>query len=138
MVKCTDPIGVGSIPTFLTNYKLLTIKLSNMKLQTPTIIKPEFEAFEVYHEDLEGHYTWREAKKACAKLGAGWRLPTKEELEEMYEKRDMVGGFANNDYWSYTENDTNNAWSQNFSNGNQYSLDKNDYISVRAVRNINH
>jgi hypothetical protein len=109
-----------------------------MKLQTPTIIKPEFEAFEVYHEDLEGHYTWREAKKACAKLGAGWRLPTKEELEEMYEKRDMVGGFANNDYWSYTENDTNNAWSQNFSNGNQYSLDKNDYISVRAVRNINH
>ena len=28
----------------------------------------------------------------------------------------MVGGFANNNYWSSTENDNNNAWKQNFNN----------------------
>ena len=102
---------------------------------TPTIIKPEFEAFEVYHEDLEGHYTWHEAKKACAKLGAGWRLPTKEELHEMYEKRDMVGGFTPFYYWSSTEFDGTSAWKQNFANGRQNFSHKNDLSNnVRAVR----
>ena len=104
--------------------------------QTPTIIKPEFEAFEVYHEDLEGHYTWREAKKACTKLGAGWRLPTKEELHEMYKKRDMVGGFSNSYYWSSTGNDNGIAWVQNFFSGSQNFYGNKDdyYFNVRAVR----
>jgi len=114
---------------------LAKAKAEYVKSQTPTIIKPEFEVFEVYHEDLEGHYTWHEAKKACAKLGAGWRLPTKEELHEMYEKRDMVGGFANNYYWSSTEYVNFNAWRQSFSSGNQDTSHKNDLAnSVRAVR----
>ena len=114
---------------------LAKAKAEYVKSQTPTTIKPEFEAFEVYHEDLEGHYTWREAKKACAKLGAGWRLPTKEELHEMYEKRDMVGGFANSNYWSSTEGGNVDAWEQDFYNGNQYDVYKNDaYYGVRAVR----
>lgn len=114
---------------------LAKAKAEYMKSQTPTIIKPEFEAFEVYHEDLEGHYTWREAKKACAKLGAGWRLPTKEELHEMYEKRDMVGGFTPFYYWSSTEFDSSSAWFQHFSSGIQYHDFKGNYsLSVRAVR----
>ena len=102
---------------------------------TPTIIKPEFEAFEVYHEDLEGHYTWHEAKKACAKLGAGWRLPTKEELHEMYEKRDMVGGFTDSSYWSSTEAVNGIAWDQDFGSGYQYNSNKYSFsYNVRAVR----
>ena len=102
--------------------------------QTPTIIKPEFEAFEVYHEDLEGHYTWHEAKKACAKLGTGWRLPTNKELHEMYEKRDMVGGFAVANYWSSTENGSFFAWKQDFYSGSQASPNKHHTSNVRAVR----
>ena len=113
---------------------LAKAKAEYVKSQTPTIIKPEFEAFEVYHEDLECHYTWREAKKACAKSGAGWRLPTKEELHEMYEKRDMVGGFASFSYWSSSEYDYNLAWSQNFFNGNQTNDDKFNFGYVRPVR----
>ena len=29
-----------------------------------------------------------------------WRLPTKDELNMMYLKKDEIGGFANNNYWS--------------------------------------
>ncbi len=30
-----------------------------------------------------------------------------------------VGGFAADNYWSSSQNDANNAWNQNFGNGNQ-------------------
>ncbi len=46
----------------------------------------------------------------------------------------MVGGFANNNYWSSTEYDNNNAWKQNFNNGNQNNNNKNNNNYVRAVR----
>jgi len=104
--------------------------------QTTYTIKPEFEAFEVYHEDLEGRFTWDEAKEACEALGEDWRLPTKEELNEMYKKRDVVGGFANINYWSSTENDSGFAWRQYFLNGTQYHGYGKGYgdANVRAVR----
>ena len=41
--------------------------------------------------------------KACAALGGGWRLPTKDELNILYENKDKIGGFASNNYWSSTE-----------------------------------
>ncbi len=46
----------------------------------------------------------------------------------------MVGGFANNNYWSSTENDNNNAWNQNFNNGNQNNNNQNNTNYVRAIR----
>jgi hypothetical protein len=46
----------------------------------------------------------------------------------------VVGGFANNNYWSSTENDNTNAWNQNFNNGDQNNNNKNNTNYVRAVR----
>ncbi len=46
----------------------------------------------------------------------------------------VVGGFANDNYWSSSENDANNAWNQNFNNGNQNDDNKNNTLRVRAVR----
>jgi hypothetical protein len=88
---------------------------------------------EVMTEDL-GEMNWDDAMKACADLGDGWRLPTKDELNLLYENKEKIGGFANNFYWSSTGNDNYNAWEQNFFNGNQYSDNKNYYSYVRAVR----
>jgi len=102
--------------------------------QTTYTIKPEFEAFEVYSKDLEGRYTWAEAKEACEALGEDWRLPTKVELNEMYKKSDDIGGFAFYDYWSSTEGDNGIAWWQGFGSGLQYSNGKLNFFSVRAVR----
>jgi hypothetical protein len=45
-----------------------------------------------------------------------------------------VGGFADNNYWSSSENSSNNAWKQNFNNGNQNNNNKNNNKRVRAVR----
>lgn len=46
-----------------------------------------------------------------------------------------VGGFPYADYWSSSENDSNNAWFQPFFNGYQYySTSKGNALPVRAVR----
>ena len=81
-----------------------------------------------------GRMTWYEAISACKNLGTGWRLPTKDELNMLYENKEEIGGFANNFYWSSTENDNYDAWRQYFGDGNQYNFNKLDTLSVRAVR----
>ncbi len=45
-----------------------------------------------------------------------------------------VGGFASAHCWSSTEYNNNNAWKQNFDNGNQNNNNKNNTNRVRAVR----
>ena len=84
---------------------------------------------------------------ARAYTGGGytdWFLPSKDELNKMYLNRATINttaasnsgsDFGSSYYWSSTENDTNNAWEQNFPNGNQDYGNKNDTnSSVRAVR----
>ena len=90
---------------------------------------------EVMTEDLEGRYTWDDAMKACADLGDGWRLPTKDELNLLYENKEKIGGFTDNNYWSSTEGDNNyDAWLQDFNFGYQNFFFKNYFSYVRAVR----
>ena len=89
--------------------------------------------FEVYPTDL-GEMSWNEAKEACANLGNGWRLPTKDELNLIYENKNVVGGFANYYYWCSTELDYYSAWGQNFNLGLQGNYLKNGTFYVRAVR----
>lgn len=79
------------------------------------------------------------AARICADLViegfADWFLPSKEELNKLYDNRAAIGGLSPQRYWSSSEEDRNNAWPQNFSNGYQYHLyDKSYRIRVRAVR----
>lgn len=89
--------------------------------------------FEVYPNDLP-KMNWETAKKTCAELGDGWRLPTKDELNLIYQIKDEIGGFANSYYWSSTEYNNTSAWGQSFDDGKQYYYYKNGKSSVRAVR----
>jgi hypothetical protein len=97
------------------------------------VVAVEIGDLEVMTEDL-GEMNWDDAMKACADFGDGWRLPTKDELNILYENKDKIGGFALNYYWSSTELDFSIAWTQNFSNGGQYDDNKFNYYYVRAVR----
>ena len=63
--------------------------------------------------------SWSDAVTAASAYGSGWHLPTKTELKVLYEQKNMVGGFAKDDYWSSTELDSNSAWIQGFVEGVQ-------------------
>lgn len=87
--------------------------------------------FEVYPEDL-GEFTWEDAKEACAALGEGWRLPTREELHLMWLNKD--DSYTAAFYWSSSEYTNYNAWYQSFYSGTQYNDLKDATYYVRAVR----
>lgn len=75
----------------------------------------------------------------CAQYSGGgfndWFLPSKDELNELYKQRKVVGGFAKTNYWSSSEADMNNATDEVFQPGNfQFNDDKSFTLHVRAVR----
>lgn len=77
---------------------------------------------------------WSDAVTVAGAYGFGWHLPTKTELNMLYEHRNVVRGFAKDDYWSSTELDINSAWIQGFGNGDQDRYNKYSKLSVRAIR----
>lgn len=95
------------------------------------------KGIEVAGSNLEP-MTWDEAVKACEALGDGWRLPTKDELNWMYEHKDEIGGFGSGWFWSSTQyNDFFNGWRQRFYDGQQGHLYyKNKKSAVRACRDV--
>jgi len=98
--------------------------------------------YEAAKQDLYGYYTWKGAKAACEGLvdpddfNGDWFLPSKEELNAMYEQlhKKGVGGFANDTFWSSSEYYGLIAWFQSFSSGNQDYSSKGYTFSVRCVR----
>ncbi len=66
--------------------------------------------------------------------GNSWFLPAKDQLEKMYLKRTLIGGFSNKTYWSSTEADLDNAYAEDFSNGSQSALEKTLKYGVRPIR----
>ena len=74
---------------------------------------------EISQYDFPEKMNLADAKKACTDLGEGWRLPTKEELSFLYQKKDEIGSFSKSNYWSSSTIYASGAWSQNFSNGFQ-------------------
>ena len=94
--------------------------------------------FEIAPKSTEIRANWYDAKLYCFALNidgkTGWRLPNKEELNEIYQSEN---DFEDWYYWSSTEYDGGYAWGQGFyygyqSNDNKY--DGSDY--VRAVRDL--
>ena len=85
-----------------------------------------------------GVMNWESAKTACDNLVlngfSDWRLPSREELNSLYENRDKIGGFADGGHWSSTGYDNDSAWRLYFGIGKQYYRDKSTKCSVRAVR----
>jgi hypothetical protein len=82
-----------------------------------------------------------DASTACSKLGKGWRLPTKDELNMLYQNRSKIGGDVSKTYWSSTEIGlssfgTYDAWLQFFGNGNQFTNSKTYETNIRAVRDL--
>jgi hypothetical protein len=93
---------------------------------------------EISLKEYERELNWDDAMMYCQLLiidgKNDWRLPTKEELNDIgNSENDFVGS----DYWSSTEYNGNNAWVQNFCRvGFQNYGNKGYSCYVRAVRSL--
>ena len=92
---------------------------------------------EVSPKEYERTLNWHDAMLYCSLLviddKCDWRLPTKEELNYIYNsKNDFVGSY----YWSSTEYNGGYAWLQGLSHGPQNYGNKNGSSYVRAVRSL--
>ncbi|MBL7692959.1 MAG: DUF1566 domain-containing protein [Flavipsychrobacter sp.] len=65
-----------------------------------------------------------------------WYLPSKNELNRMYQHKAAIGGFGTGSYWSSSEIDADNAWSQEFGTGTTASDNKAKQCTVRPVRSF--
>jgi hypothetical protein len=106
---------------------------------------------EIAQFDFLDPMTYDEATRACSKLGEGWRLPTKEELEEIYENKSKLGGFIspvfvsdnseffidnNVYYWSSSSYGSNYVWVIGFTHKFVAITLKTGYLYARAVKTI--
>ncbi len=103
---------------------------------------------EVAQNDFEIPMGADDAKEFCAKLGKGWRLPSKDELFTLYEKRGEMGkdslkGYRIDNsgelytlYWSSTIDDKGKQWYLDMKDGRQFLQKKPAKwpYCVRAVR----
>ena len=96
----------------------------------------KLDSIEIAQFDLPDEVTWHNAKRECKELGKGWRLPTKDELDKMYENKDLIGNFVNTNYWSSTDHNSDYAWMQVFTHKLIAITLKEGHINARAVKTI--
>ena len=65
-----------------------------------------------------------------------WYLPSLDELNLMYQQRNVIGGFAYNNYWTSSEYSAVNAYELDFNSGNQGNGSKSFLFNVRAIRSF--
>ena len=109
----------------------------NKELINKIIGNPKkLQNLEVAQFDFSDKMNWTDAKAASEELGNGWRLPSKDELNILYENIDKRGNFKGAYYWSSTEADKSDfAWCQDIIFGTQKDYyNKNNTLSVRAIK----
>ena len=97
---------------------------------------------------LKDHNEWcqfEDAKKACATLSlngySNWRLPTINELKELYKQKNIAGNFIEYMYWSSSPIDKNHNWSFYFGFKTEGGEVKDGHLinsrfRVRAIRDF--
>ena len=112
--KADNGVGAGKINTFL----IIAIQ------ELGTVTVPNYAA--------------RVCNEYSATVGgvtySGWYLPSRWELNELYEERSEVPGLSGS-YWSSTEdNDVSKAWTQLFPMGGKMAAGKSTTNRVRPIR----
>jgi hypothetical protein len=99
---------------------------------------------EVAEFDFPTKLNWNDSKIACSKLGKGWRLPTVQELELIYNaNKKMKMNFKPSDgfddqYWSSELNFSKNSVQiMMMASGLKFIGFVTEKCNVRAVRSIN-
>jgi len=90
----------------------------------------------IQKNDMPTLMNWNKAMSECSKLGAGWRLPSRDELRSIHWSNILQ---LKNTYWSITKGNSHSAFICKLgiplaANGNVVVIDENH--SVRAVRSF--
>jgi clan AA aspartic protease (TIGR02281 family) len=139
--------GIGSYDFSANNQKSQeSINLQPQQTNHPVIGRTKIIGnIEIAEYDFPKIMDWDNAKNACASLGDGWRLPTKEELNILFENKEKIGGFVHDLYWSSTKDlsvkEYTAVWMQYFRDGPNSGVQlrwSGDYGTnhVRAVRSF--
>jgi clan AA aspartic protease (TIGR02281 family) len=93
--------------------------------------------------------SWNEAIKACNHLGDDWRLPSKDELNLLRLKKNIlkrkmrynssgnpIGDEDDGVYWSSTQCYNSSAWNVDFSNGEITCLEITYWMGIKAVKSF--
>ena len=89
----------------------------------------------------DDYYWWKFIKEKRDSTGLDWFMPSKDELDIIYDNRNVIsseGGVAVQSafYWSSSENSSTSAWLQSFSDGGQYPNGKESTRYCRALRRV--
>jgi hypothetical protein len=95
------------------------------------------EKIEIAKNDFPESRDFSDANKSCQLLENGWRLPTKEELLEMYKRREEIGGFKSRIYLSSTPAGSHSYYGVDFKKRELVILEYFETGYFRAVRNKN-
>jgi hypothetical protein len=63
-----------------------------------------------------------------------WFLPSKDEMDLVYQYRDLIGGFGTGSYWTSNQSNNQAAYLKQFSNGSNSTNFKSYNYRVRAIR----
>lgn len=87
---------------------------------------------------INGCPTEYAAARLCSNLVLGtfsdWYLPSQDELNKLYLNSSQIGGFHLSEYWTSTENYSQQAYYQSFADGRQSTFNKDYLRRVRAIR----
>lgn len=82
----------------------------------------------------DGVYAARQCALQSANNYSDWVLPSKDELQLLFQYKSAIGNFTSYNYWSSSEYSQSRAWCQNFSSGAQSTQYKNNTYRVRPIR----
>ena len=113
-------------------------KLENHFQRSPKMVDEVTQVIKgktlIWGKCAEEKMNWEDAKEWCEAQGEGWRLPTRVELLQAYEDKEVGGIFQSYSYWSATEYSATNAYYVTFGNGYTYYYLKNNSNYVRVVK----
>lgn len=124
-------------------------RVNNTSMALGTGLENTITIVEFHDNHFEDYYNSREqcrynngtvAAKVAFELElngySDWYLPSKDELNILFENRELIGGFSDADYWSSSEGSGSwSAWFRRFyGSGNQGHGHKDMNHMVRAIR----
>lgn len=86
------------------------------------------------HASNDGSVAAKSAQEATLGGYTDWFIPTREEALVLFQNRELIGGFSNEDYWNSCESNRQNACAMSYVTGAAFSANKDQHKKIRLIR----